>query len=254
MNWIGLYSLSKREVLRFLVVAHQTIIPPLVSSTLFLFIFGLSVGSRIQLVHHDIAYLAYIIPGILAMYLISGCFENTSSSLFLSRWHNHIQEVLLSPLSYYEMVIGLLVGGVARGMCVTAGVFTISQILSFTPVHDPLLAIYFLLTISVLFSCLGMIAALWAKDFGMLGIWGTYVITPAVFLGGVFTPVDTLPEKLRFLATWNPMYYLVSGVRYAVLGIAEAPIRSSAVLALIAAVGVFLFTVHLFRVGYRLRT
>jgi len=251
---IGLYTLAKREILRFLIVGHQTILPPLVSSTLFLFIFGLSVGKNVAFNHHGIDYLSYIVPGIVTMYLINGSFENTSSSLFISRWHNHIQEVLLSPLSYIEMVLGLLAGGVARGVIVSLGVFTIASLLAHTGVAHPILAVFFMLSISVIFSCLGMMAALWAKDFGMLSIWGTYVITPLVFLGGVFNPISMLPESLQKVALWNPMYQLVSGVRFSILGIADTPIWISIALTATCAAACFAFTVHLFRIGYRLRT
>jgi len=253
-NNIGLMTLAKREVVRFLVVSHQTLIPPLVSSSLFLFIFGISVGQNIEFVTHQVDYLTYIIPGIVTMYLISGSFENTSSSLFISRWHNHIQEILLSPLSYFEMVLGLLIGGVARGVIVACGVLGIGMLVSNITIQHPGLFLFFLLTISVIFSCGGLLAALWAKDFGMLSIWSTYMITPAVFLGGVFSPVSMLPDKLQFLTQFNPMYYLVSGIRYSILGISEVSMWTCGVLSLLWAAGIFLFTVHLFRIGYRLRT
>lgn len=252
--WTGLRTLAKREVVRFLVVSHQTIIPPLVSSALFLFIFGLSVGSSVQFAGLSGGYLTYIVPGLVTLHLISGSFENTSSSLFISRWHNHIQEVLLSPLSYFEMVLGLLAGGVLRGTIVSGGVFVISAAFSGVGVAHPVAALYFLLTISVVFSCAGMMAALWAKDFGMLSMWSIYIITPLVFLGGVFNPVGMLPESIRFIAWINPMTYLVGGMRYAILGTSEFSVAVSALISGIGSVAFFAMTVHLFRIGYRLRT
>ncbi len=252
--WTGPLTLAKREVVRFLVVSHQTIIPPLVSSALFLFVFGLSVGSNVQFAGLEGGYLRYIIPGLVAMYLISGSFENTSSSLFISRWHNHIQEVLLSPLSYFEMVLGLLAGGVSRGVIVSCGVFAISSALSGVGIAHPLMLLYFMLTISVIFACAGMMAALWAKDFGMLSMWSTYFITPLVFLGGVFNPIGMLPAQIRFIGWINPMAYLVSGFRYAILGATELPVTASMLVSGIGAVVFFGFTVHLFRIGWRLRT
>ncbi len=253
-NVTGLVTLVKRELVRFLVVSSQTILPPLISSTLFLLIFGLSVGRNIDFTQHAVGYLEFIVPGLVTMSLISSAYENTSSSLFIARWHNHIQEVLLSPLSYLEMVLGLLAGGVARGIIVAVGVFTVA--LLFTPVEitHPLLLLYFMVSISVIFSAAGLIAALWADNFGMLSLWNVYVITPAVFLGGVFHPVEMMPESLRFLAQFNPMHYLVSGVRYACLGIEEASVSGSVFLSLALAILTFSFTVHLFRTGYKLRT
>lgn len=253
-NRVGLYTLCKREIVRFLVVGHQTIFPPWVSSALFLCIFGLSVGGNMRVADGALDYVDYLIPGILAMYLISASFENTSSSLFISRWHNHIQEVLLSPLSYFEMVLGLLTGGVVRGLLVMGGVFVIAHFMADVSVAHPFWMLYFSVTASVIFSCGGIMAALWAKDFGMLSIWSIYVITPLVFLGGVFNPIEMLPGPLQAIARFNPMHYLISGFRASMLGIQEVPIAASAALSGVLAVAMFAFTVHLFRIGYRLRT
>ena len=116
INPIGVLSLSKREILRFMTVANQTVFPPIVTSTLFMYIFGVALGSRIDFGTPGLSYLGFLVPGLMTMHLISSSYENTSSSLFIARWHNHIQEVLLSPLSYVEMVLGLLAVGVARGV------------------------------------------------------------------------------------------------------------------------------------------
>lgn len=250
----GLATLSKREIVRFIVVAQQTIFPPVVTSALFLFIFGLSVGRNITDLGVGYNYLQFIIPGVMTLHLISGSFENTSSSLFISRWHNHIQEILLSPLSYFEMVLGLLIGGVVRGVMVFSGVFVVSQFFAPTGIHHPAALIFFILTTSVLFSCLGMMAALWANNFSMLSIWNIYVITPMTFLGGVFNPLSMLPEKLQHLAQYNPMHHLVSGIRFALIGYAESNIWISAGVAAVLALSSFGLTVYLFRIGYKLRS
>jgi ABC-2 type transport system permease protein len=251
---IGLWALSRREVLRYLIVAPQTLLPPIVTSFLFLFIFGVSVGQNVEVGAHASSYAAFIVPGLIAMQLISGSFENTSSSLFIARWHNHIQELLLSPLSYFEMVLGLLAGGVSRGMLNALGVWLISLIFIPAAVAHPLSLLYFAVTLTVTFSCLGMMAALWANNFGMLSIWSTYVVTPLVFLGGVFTPVDMLPARVQPVVQWNPLHYLVSGVRYSVTGQAEASPVLCVVLSGAAAVGTLLYTAHLFKIGYKLRS
>jgi len=126
----------------------------------------------------------------------------------------------------------------------------------FTQIHiqHPFLTVYFVLTISIIFSCGGLLAALWANDFGMLSVWNTYIITPAVFLGGVFNSVSMLPGALQPFVYWNPLFYLVSGMRYSILGITDVPIEASIILSFVLAGSIFLFTVHLFRIGYKLRT
>lgn len=253
-NPIGVIALSKREILRFLTVATQTIFPPLVSSVLFICIFGLALGKRIDMGAIDVSYLHFIIPGLMTMHLITSSYENTCSSLFIARWHNHIQEVLLSPLSYLEMVLGLLAGGVVRGIVVVTGIFALSLVFEPTLVQHPFWLAYFVILISVIFSCVGMIAALWAEDFNMLSMWNTYFILPMVFLGGVFHPLSILPKSIQYLTVFNPMYFFVNGMRFSVTGISDASVLTCAAVTVIFAGAAFLFTVHLFRIGYKLRT
>lgn len=253
-NPIGVLSLSKREILRFLSLASQTIFPPLISSTLFIFIFGIAIGNRLNFSDGGLSYLNFIVPGLMTLHLISSSYENTSSSLFIARWHNHIQEILLSPLSYFEMVLGLLAGGVARGILVSVGIFMVS--LFFTPnwIHHPILFFYFILMISVIFSCCGMLGALWAEDFGMLNLWNVYFIAPMVLLGGVFHPVSMLPAALQVLTKFNPMHYLVNGMRYSVSGVSDISIWICVLFTFSLAIVIFALTVYLFKIGYKLRT
>ncbi len=253
-NPIGVLALSKREVHRFFSVANQTIFPPLISSALFMYIFGVALGERIDFSSTGVSYLNFIVPGLMAMHLISSSYENTSSSLFIGRWHNHIQEILLSPLSYIEMVLGLLAGGVARGVVVCLGVMGISLFFTQTTVAHPIVLLYFMLLIAVIFSCAGMMAALWAEDFGMLSMWNIYIIVPLALLGGIFHPMSMLPKPVLILSQFNPMSYLVSGIRYSMTGIAEMPVATAGAVTLGMAALFFIATVYLFKIGYKLRT
>ncbi len=253
-NPIGVLALSKREIVRVLSVASQTVFPPLVTSFLFMYIFGVAIGERMDFSATGLSYLEFIVPGLMAMHLISASYENTCSSLFIARWHNHIQEVLLSPLSYFEMVLGLLAGGAARGMIVCAGVCMVSLLLAPLTILHPFILIYFVLTIAVIFACAGMMGALWAEDFGMLGVWNIYVIMPLIFLGGVFHPLDLLPGIVQDISRFNPMYYLISGIRYSMTGVSEASVITCALVSLSLAIISFFFSVYLFKIGYKLRT
>ena len=254
VNPIGVLTLSKREIYRFLTMAGQTIFPPLISSLLFMYIFGVAIGSRIDFSSTGLTYLGFIIPGLMTMHLISSSYENTTSSLFIARWHNHIQEILLAPLSYFEMVLGLLAGGVARGILVCGGVYAVAMV--FTPIsmHNIFLLLYFAITISVIFACAGMMAALWAEDFGMLSVWNIYFIIPLVLMGGVFHPIGMLPQFIQKASHFNPMFYLVNGVRYSVTGISDASILTCMAVSLVMALSFFFLTVYLFKIGYKLRT
>ena len=254
VNPVGVLTLSKREIYRFTTTAGQTIFPPLLSSALFMYIFGVAIGSHIDFSSTGLSFLGFIVPGLMTMHLISSSYENTTSSLFIARWHNHIQEVLLAPLSYFEMVLGLLAGGVVRGISVCIGVYLVSLLFEPTGVHNPFLLFYFMITISIVFACAGMMAALWAEDFGMLSVWNIYVIIPLVFMGGVFHPMDMLPDIVQKISQFNPMFYLVNGMRYSMTGISDASIGLSAILSFLFAVSFFFFTVYLFKIGYKIRT
>ena len=253
-NPIGTASLAKREIFRFLSVATQTVFPPVLTSTLFIFIFGVAIGNRIDFTSTGLTYLTFIVPGLMTMHLISTSYENTSFSLFLGRWHNHIQEILLSPLSYLEMVLGLLAGGVMRGVMVCTGIYLVSLIFGNMPALHPVILLFFMIMISVIFSCVGMIAALWAEDFNMLNMWNIYIIFPLVLLGGVFHPIHLLPKLVQDICMFNPMFYLVQGVRFSVTGVADISVLISALVTFGMAALFFLTSVFLFKIGYKLRS
>ncbi len=254
LNSIGFQSLVKREILRFFVVFTQTILPPLISSALFIFVFGFSIGRNLSVQVEGLTYLQFMVPGLVMMYLIESPYTNTSSSLFISRWHNHIQEILLSPLSYSEMVWGLLLGGMARGLITATGVYGVSLFFVRFPIAHPFIVLYFFIVVTFIFSCLGLIVGLWAEGFEKLSLWSTFVITPLIYFGGVFHSVDMVPGPLQILTKFNPLFYLIAGLRYGMLGLSDADIRISMLLALALAVALFLIVERLFRIGYKLRT
>ena len=253
-NWIGFKTLAKREVLRFFVVWSQTVVPPLISSALFIFVFGFSIGRNLSVSVEGVPYLKFMIPGLVMMYLIESPYTNTSSSLFISRWQNLIQELLLSPLSYFEMVLGLLIGGITRGLVAAGGVYCVSLCFTRFYFHDYFVVAYFFVTVTVIFSCLGLIVGLWAEGFEKLSVWNTFVLTPLIYFGGVFHSVTMVPGPLKFITKLNPIFYLISGLRYGMIGVADADIRVSMGLALVMAVSLFMIVERLFRKGYKLRT
>lgn len=253
-NWIGLKTLIRREIFRFFVVFTQTLIPPLVSSTLFIFVFGYSLGRNLNFSVNGIGYLEFMIPGLVAMHLVEGSYANTSSSLFISRWHNMIQELLLSPLSYFEMVLGLLAGGVTRGIVVSCGVYAVSNFFTHFAWSHFWITAYFFVLIPFIFACLGLIVGLWATDFEKLSIWGTFVLTPLVYFGGVFHRADMVPGPLQFISRVNPVFYLVSGLRYGMLGFSDVDIRICMAVAAFMAIALFMVVERLFRIGFHLRS
>ncbi len=253
-NPVGFRTLVRREIMRFFVVWSQTLLPPLISSALFIFVFGYSIGRNLNIEIGGQTYLHFIIPGLVMMYLIESSYANTSSSLFMSRWHNLIQEILLSPLSYVEMVLGLLIGGVVRGLLVGSGVYLVSLIFVRFVFYDYWIVLYFFVMVTVIFSCLGLLAGLWAEGFERLSLWSSFVITPLIYFGGVFHSIEMVPEPLRIVTRFNPIFYLVSGLRYGMLGVCDVDVRLSMALAAVLAILLFIAVERLFRAGYKLRS
>ena len=253
-NRIGFQALVKREILRYFVVFTQTILPPLVSSALFIFVFGFSIGRNLNIAVGGYTYLQFLVPGLVTMHLIESSYANASSSLFISRWHNLIQELLLSPLSYFEMVLGLLIGSVTRGLLVGSGVYLVSLIFTRFPFAHPWLVLYFFILVTLIFSCCGLLVGLWAEGFEKLSVWGTFILTPLIYFGGVFHTIEMVPAPLQIVTRCNPIFYLVSGLRYAMLGIGSVDVRISMGLAAGLAILLFLIVEKLFRVGYKLRS
>lgn len=252
MSWIGFYTLTKREVIRFFKVPAQAILPPIVSAVLFILIFGYALGDRLgDLI--QVPYKHFLVPGLIMMGLISNAYQNTSSSLYISRFINHIEEILVTPISYMEMVIAYSIGGIARGIIVGVGTYLAALFFVDLPLHNVWLVLYFLLFVSSIFASIGLILGLWSETFDQMAIPITFVITPLIFFGGVFHSINAVPEFLRFITVFNPIFYMVDGLRYGFLGIQDGNIFISMVIVFVLAIVLFLFTVHLFKIGYKLR-
>ena len=253
-NLEGFIALTRREVLRFFVVWSQTLVPPLISSSLFIFVFGFSIGRNLNVSVHGVNYLQFMVPGIVMMHLIESSYTNTSSSLFISRWHNMIQEILLSPLSYFEMVLALLIGGVTRGLLVGTGVYAISLLFTQFAFHNIFIVIYFYLMVTVIFALLGLLVGLWAEGFEKLSFWSTFVLTPLIYFGGVFHSLEMVPAPLKLLTRFNPLFYWINGLRYGMIGVSDVSVRVSMALAAVTAASLFIVVERLFRSGYKLRS
>ena len=249
---IGFRSLVEREIIRFTSVFFQTIFPPLVSSFLYIGIFGFTIGKEIDNVQ-GLPYLKFLIPGLIMMYVIEGSYSNTSSSLFISRWAGHIQEILVSPLSYFEMVSAILIGGLARSFVTGTGIYLVSLIFTWTPLTHPVIVLVMAVLVSLSFSSVGAIVALFAEEFEHLTICTTFVITPLVFFGGVFHSVEMLPAPLQILTVFNPIFYMVNGMRYGMLGISDVPIGQCLAVVCTFFLALYSCTVYLFKTGYKLR-
>ncbi|MBV8149823.1 MAG: ABC transporter permease, partial [Candidatus Eremiobacteraeota bacterium] len=186
MNLVGFWTLAKREVIRSLKVINQVIWPPIITTLLYVFVFGLALGSRIQTVQ-GVTYAQFLIPGLIVLQVIDASYGECSSSLFQGRFMNSIQELLVAPMSSYEIVAGYVAGSLVRAFLI-AGLITILGIVLVGAVpHDWLLFVSVIMLVSILFSALGLIFGLVAEKFDHIAILTTFVITPLTFVGGVFT-------------------------------------------------------------------
>lgn len=252
-NIIGFTTLLGRECHRFLRLANQTIIPPLITAILFILIFGYSLGSRITNIQ-DISYMHFLIPGLVMMSVISSAYANTSSSLYIARFQGNIQELLVSSMSNFEIVLALVLGGVCRGVfvgfivAVTAMVFT-----GISALHIGI-TLFYIVLVALIFSCAGFISAIWAEDFDRLSLFQNYILTPLTYLGGVFFSVDMLPPFWRHIALANPILYFVNGLRYGFLGISDVNLIYTGLAVLLLSIVLFWTCYTLFKRGYNIKT
>lgn len=252
INAIGLYTFVSREVQKFLRVFVQTLVSPWISAALYIVVFGTIVGTRIDLIA-GIPYIEFVLPGVLMLNLISSAFTQTAFSLYFQRFAKHIEEVLVAPLSHLEMIIGYMIGGVARALIVGVGVYGIAIFFDAATIVHPWWFLFYALIVSIIFSFLGLIIGLWAKNFEHLSILSTFIITPLTFLGGVFNSVEMLPEQARVFVAFNPFFYFVDGLRFSMTGIQESNMMVGIIMMLGLAFVLGSIVWYLFKIGWRIR-
>lgn len=252
VNWIGLQTFIVREAQRFIRVPIQTLVTPWISALLYIFIFGQVIGERIDLIA-GVQYIDFVLPGILMMNVIASSFSQTSSSLYFQRFVRHIEEILVAPLSHFEMIVGYVIGGVMRGLVVGMGVFVISVLFSAANMEHIFMFLSYIVSVSIVFSLMGLIVGLWAKHFEHLTVLTVFVITPLSFLGGVFNSITMLPESMQAVVRFNPFFYFIDGIRYSMIGINESNLILGVGIILLLIVFLGLLVGYLFHVGWRLR-
>ncbi len=251
-NFRGFATLLGRETKKFIKSTKQTIVAPVISSLLYMVVFGRFIGSQIPEVN-GLSYMEFLIPGLIMMSVITNSYFNSSLSILIAKFFNNLSELLTAPLSYFEMVLAFTLGGVMRGFVV--GIFTLLVSFLFIPVRmfDIFVFGYFMFFVSLIFSSVGLMMGLWAETFDHLETFSSFVLTPLTFLGGVFYSINTLPELLKTLSIFNPLLFMVNGMRYGVLGISDVNILFSMVLVSILGAILFGVNVWLFKHGYKIK-
>ncbi len=219
-------TLVKREVLRFLSVSGQTLLAPVVTATLYLLVFGVSLGSRVSF-GGEHSYIQFVVPGLVLMGVINNAFANTSSSLFVSKFLGNIQDLLVTPLTPWQYLTAYCFAAILRAMAVGGVILLVSSFFTSLPWAYPGQALLMALVSSLLFALFGLIAALYAKSFDTLSIFTNFMLLPLIYLGGLFYPVSQLPDPWNHVSKFNPLYYLIEGFRHAILGVGEVPFAVS---------------------------
>jgi ABC-2 type transport system permease protein len=248
----GLVWLVKRETLRVSKLWTQTILAPIVASALFIVVFGFSLSGRIKHIE-GFPYREFIVPGLITMAMVQAAYSNNSSSVFQARSDRYIHDVLSAPMRAWQMNLGYNVGGVVRALAIGAGLAAIAVPVTGTPVRQPLVLVAAIALGLVLFAALGTVVGIYAETFDHHTFVNNIVILPLVFVGGVFYSIDRLPAPWHELSHVNPLFYLVSAVRYGFLGRADVSVVLALGVTAALAIPVYLWSQWLFTSGRKLK-
>ena len=252
VNWVGLKTLVRKEVIRVARIWVQTIVPPAITMTLYFIIFGNLIGKRIG-VMGGFDYMQYIAPGLIMMSVITNSYGNVVSSFFGAKYGKHIEEMLVSPMSNATIIIGHVAGGVIRGFMVGALVTMIALGFTRLTIEHPLVTFSMVVLASIVFALLGFVNAVFAKKFDDISIIPPFVLTPQTYLGGVFYSIELLPEFWQKVSLGNPILYMVNAFRYGILGVSDIHIGYAYLIVGIFVIGLFALNLTLLNRGVGIR-
>lgn len=252
VNWLGLWTLTGKEIRRFLKVYFQTVLAPVVTTLLFLAIFALATGQSRGLVG-GVPYQEFLAPGLIMMAVTQNAFANTSSSLIIAKVQGNIVDLLMPPLSPLEQTVAVALGGIVRGLMV--GVAVLIAMAFLVPIHVASLPLilFHVLAASLLLSLLGMAGGIWAEKFDHLATVTNFIITPLSFLSGTFYSVDNLPPLVRTLAKFDPFFYMIDGFRAGFIGHSDGSITTGIAVMTGANLIMGVTAYRMFKTGYKLK-
>lgn len=239
--WASFFTLYVREMKRFMKVIFQTVFTPLINSTLYLLIFGVSLGSAIRL-ENGISYLAFLIPGLVMMGVLNNAFQNSSSSIVSGKFSGDLEDLKVVPLTPQMISWAMSIGGLTRGLLVGLVTYIVGAVFLYVvegqppTIAHPLALIFFLTVGGLTFAKLGICVAFWARTFDQMSAIGSFVLLPLIYLGGVFFSLKGLHPFWQSVAHFNPVLYFISGVRFGLLGIADVDIWLAVGVSLVALV------------------
>ena len=252
VNWVGLWTLCRKEVARFLVVYNQTLAAPLVTTLLFLAIFTLALGRGHTMVG-DVPFDMFLAPGLIMMSMIQNAFANTSSSIVSSKMQGNIVDVLMAPLSPFELTLGYAFGGLVRGLLVGMVVAAAMMVFVSVSVAHVGVVVFYAFTASLMLSLLGVVGGLWAQKHEQMSVVSNFIITPCAFLSGTFYSIERLPGAWNYAAHVNPFFYMIDGFRYGFIGHAESSLAVGIAVMIVGNVALWSLCHWMFASGYRVK-
>jgi ABC-2 type transport system permease protein len=248
----GLYWLTAREILRVFKTWTQTVAAPVLSSFLFILVFGLALGGRIRQID-GFDYDQFIVPGLITMAMVQAVYSNNSSSIFQARFDRYLNDVLAAPMRSWEVNLGLVLGGVARALVIGLALMALAIPVTGVPVHEPLVLVVAVALAMALFGSLGVIVGIYAETFDHHTFVNNILILPLTFLGGVFYSVSRLGSPWEEISHLNPIFYLVNAMRYGFLGTADVSVWLSLGVTAVLAGATVAWSSYLFSTGRRLK-
>lgn len=248
----ALMTLVRKEIKRFMRIWTQTLVPPVITISLYFVIFGNLIGSRIGTMA-GVSYMDFVVPGLIMMAVITSSFSNVVSSFYGAKFQRFVEEILVSPTPNYIILLGYVMGGVARGLGVGFIVTIVALFFTDLHIHSYAITISIVVLTSVFFSIAGFINAVFANTFDDISIVPTFILTPLIYLGGVFYSTDLLPDFWAGVSQINPVLYIVNAFRYGILGISDIDVTWAFLMVFAVTVAAYLFSLHLLNSGKRLR-
>jgi ABC-2 type transport system permease protein len=249
-RWLPFRTLLKREFMRFSEIYVQALVTPIMSAALYLLVFGVSLGSRVEL-NSDVPYILFVLPGLVAMGVCQSAFSNSSGTIFMARYLNYIVDFLVTPISPAQYIVAYTIAAIARGLLVGVGILGVSLAFVDLDIAHPLQLLGFAVLGSFLFSQIGIIAGIFSGSFDTLAAITNFLILPLIYFSGMFYPISLLPTFWFRVSQLNPMYYLVEGFRGAWLAERAEPLVTCLGLPLVFSGALFLFSAYLIQTGYR---
>jgi ABC-2 type transport system permease protein len=251
-GYVGLRWLAAREVLRVSKLWTQTIVAPVVSSILFILVFGLSLGGRIRHVG-SVDYDVFIVPGLVTMGMVQAAFSNNASTIFQARFDRYVHDILSAPMHAWQMTLGFVVGGVFRALAIGGSLVVLAIPLTGVPIERPFELVLAVVLALTLFSSLGLVVGIYAENWDHTTFIQNIVILPLTFVGGVFYSVSVLPSPWHELSHVNPLFYLINAMRYGFLGESDVSVWLSLGVTAALAIPAYAWAQHLFTSGKRLK-